>query len=111
MNVTDPTVALYPGSFDPITRGHEDIVRRALRVADRVIVGVARTSTHAKRGLFSVEEEVMSVKRSDLPRTSEGSLASDFGMAPMMVVTAVPHGGGGGLRAGARAERDARQRT
>ena len=62
-------------------------------------------------GLFSVEEEVMSVKRSDLPRTSEGSLAADFGMAPMMVVTAVPHGGGGGLRAGGHAERDARQQT
>ena len=56
-------------------------------------------------GLFSVEEEVMSVKRSDLPRTSEGSLAADFGMTPMMVVTAVPYGGGGGLRAGARGDR------
>ena len=53
-----PVVALYPGSFDPITRGHEDIVRRALRVADRVIVGVAYTSTHAKQGLFEVEERV-----------------------------------------------------
>lgn len=53
-----PVVALYPGSFDPITRGHEDIVRRALRVADRVIVGVAHTSTHAKQGLFEVEERV-----------------------------------------------------
>lgn len=53
-----PVVALYPGSFDPITRGHEDIVRRALRVADRVIVAVAHTSTHAKQGLFEVEERV-----------------------------------------------------
>ena len=53
-----PVVALYPGSFDPITRGHEDIARRALRVADRVIVAVAHTSTHAKHGLFEVEERV-----------------------------------------------------
>ena len=53
-----PVVALYPGSFDPITRGHEDIARRALRVADHVIVGVAHTSTHAKQGLFEVEERV-----------------------------------------------------
>ena len=45
-------VAIYPGSFDPITRGHEDIARRALRVADRVIVAVAYTSTHTKSGLF-----------------------------------------------------------
>lgn len=53
-----PTIALYPGSFDPITRGHEDIVRRGLRVADRIIVAVAHTSTQSKRGLFSVEERV-----------------------------------------------------
>lgn len=53
-----PSVALYPGSFDPITRGHEDIVRRGLRVADEIIVAVARTSTQSKRGLFSVEERV-----------------------------------------------------
>ncbi len=58
-----PTVtALYPGSFDPLTLGHEDIVRRSLRVADRVIVGVAHTSTHTKKGLFSVEERVSLIR-------------------------------------------------
>jgi len=58
MSRPSPIVALYPGSFDPITRGHEDIVRRALRVADRLIVAVAHTATLAKRELFSVEERV-----------------------------------------------------
>ncbi len=58
MRRPDPIVALYPGSFDPITRGHEDIVRRGLRVADRIIVAVASTSTHVKRGLFTVDERV-----------------------------------------------------
>jgi len=58
MNSTRHTVGLYPGSFDPITLGHEDIARRALRVADRLVVGVAHTSTHIKRGLFSVQERV-----------------------------------------------------
>jgi pantetheine-phosphate adenylyltransferase len=58
MSRPSPIVALYPGSFDPITRGHEDIVRRGLRVADRLIVAVARTATQSKRGLFSVEERV-----------------------------------------------------
>lgn len=53
-----PVVALYPGSFDPLTVGHEDIVRRGLRVADRIIVAVAQTSTHAKKGLFTVDERV-----------------------------------------------------
>ena len=58
MNRPNPVVALYPGSFDPITRGHEDIARRALRVADQVIVAVAHTSTHEKKGLFEVQERV-----------------------------------------------------
>jgi pantetheine-phosphate adenylyltransferase len=53
-----PLVAIYPGSFDPVTRGHEDIVRRTTRLADRVIVAVAHTATQVKRGLFSVEERV-----------------------------------------------------
>ncbi len=50
--------AVYPGSFDPVTRGHEDIVRRALRFCERVVVGVAQRATHAKQGLFTIEERV-----------------------------------------------------
>ncbi|HUH11885.1 MAG TPA: pantetheine-phosphate adenylyltransferase [Longimicrobiales bacterium] len=50
--------AIYPGSFDPITNGHEDIVQRALSFADEVVVAVAHTATHAKRGLFDIEERV-----------------------------------------------------
>jgi len=53
-----PLVAIYPGSFDPVTRGHEDIIRRTLRFADRVVVAVAHTATQSKRGLFSVQERV-----------------------------------------------------
>ncbi|HET9949057.1 MAG TPA: pantetheine-phosphate adenylyltransferase [Longimicrobiales bacterium] len=58
MNRPRPLVALYPGSFDPVTLGHEDIARRALAIADRLIVGVAHTSTHAKKPLFEVPERV-----------------------------------------------------
>ena len=57
-----PLVAIYPGSFDPITRGHEDIARRALRIADHLLVAVAHTATHAKKGLFSVEERVALIR-------------------------------------------------
>src|ERR687890_323470 len=49
-------IALYPGSFDPPTRGHEDLVRRSLALADRVIVAVAANS--AKQPLFSVDERL-----------------------------------------------------
>lgn len=48
--------AVYPGTFDPLTRGHEDIVRRATKLFDRVIVGIADSS--AKRPIFTVDERV-----------------------------------------------------
>ncbi len=48
--------AIYPGSFDPPTRGHEDLIRRSLRLADRVIVAIATNS--AKQPLFSIEERL-----------------------------------------------------
>ncbi len=47
---------VYPGTFDPLTRGHEDIVRRAARLFDRVIVGVADSA--AKRPFFTTRERV-----------------------------------------------------
>ena len=49
-------IAVYPGTFDPITLGHEDIVRRAADLFDQVIVAVAGSTN--KRTLFSLEERV-----------------------------------------------------
>lgn len=49
-------IAIYPGSFDPPTRGHEDLVRRAVGMVDRLIVAVAINP--AKQPLFSVEERL-----------------------------------------------------
>ena len=57
-------IAIYPGSFDPPTKGHEDLIRRSLVLADRVIVAVAINV--AKQPLFSVEE------RLELLRTTVG---------------------------------------
>lgn len=58
----DPRVALCPGSFDPITLGHEDLIRRAKRLADRVVVAVSHAPTQQKSGLFTVEERVETVQ-------------------------------------------------
>jgi pantetheine-phosphate adenylyltransferase len=55
-------IAICPGSFDPITLGHEDIIRRSLRFADRVIVGVAYSATHVKSGMFDVDERVEMIR-------------------------------------------------
>jgi pantetheine-phosphate adenylyltransferase len=49
-------IAIYPGSFDPVTRGHEDIIRRSLVFADRIIVAVAVNLSKAP--LFTLEERV-----------------------------------------------------
>ena len=51
-----PVIALYPGTFDPITLGHEDIVRRAARMFDQVVVAVA--SAHHKKTMFTLEERL-----------------------------------------------------
>lgn len=56
----DSRIALYPGTFDPITGGHEDLVRRASRIFDRVIVGVA--NSRPKGPFFSLEERVEMAK-------------------------------------------------
>ncbi len=53
-------VAVYPGSFDPITYGHIDIVERALEIFDKVIVAVAHNAD--KRALFSTEERRKMIK-------------------------------------------------
>lgn len=49
-------IAVYAGSFDPITRGHEDVIRRSLEFVDRLVVAVAINSS--KQPLFSVEERL-----------------------------------------------------
>ena len=55
-------IALYPGTFDPITLGHEDIVRRAACMFDQVVVAVA--SAHHKKTMFTVEERLSMTRES-----------------------------------------------
>ena len=71
-------IAVYPGSFDPITYGHLDIIERGLEVFDEIIIAVARNS--GKKGLFSTEERISHIREAlgDNPRvkvdTFEGLL-------------------------------------
>ncbi len=55
-------IAIYPGSFDPITNGHIDLVERTLRVFDRVIVAIA-TNPNKDNSLFSVEERLDMIRQ------------------------------------------------
>ena len=73
--------AIYPGSFDPVTLGHLDIIRRSAEMFDEVIIGVLNNTS--KTPLFSVEERVnmLSEVVSDIPNVrveSSGGLLIDF---------------------------------
>ncbi len=62
--------AIYPGSFDPVTRGHLDIIHRAAKVTDTLVVAVLNNS--AKNPLFGVEERVALLKEccKDIPNVT-----------------------------------------
>ena len=63
-------IAVYPGSFDPITFGHLDIIKRSSSLVDHLIIGVLKNSS--KNSLFSLEERVNMIKEvtKDLPNVS-----------------------------------------
>ena len=73
--------AIYPGSFDPVTYGHIDIIKRSAKMVDKLIIGVLSNSS--KTPLFSVEERVKMLKEvtKDIPNvevTSFAGLLIDF---------------------------------
>ena len=58
--MSEPVIALYPGTFDPITLGHIDIIQRAMAMVDRLVIGVA--INRDKAPLFALEERVFMVE-------------------------------------------------
>ena len=58
--MTQLRIGIYPGTFDPITNGHADIIRRAIRIVDRLVIGVARND--GKGPLFATDERVEIVR-------------------------------------------------
>ena len=73
---------VYPGTFDPITRGHMDIIRRGAKLVDRLVIGV--TTNPSKNPMFSVEERMEAVRREtasidgEIEVVSFNSLLMDF---------------------------------
>jgi pantetheine-phosphate adenylyltransferase len=67
---------VYPGTFDPFTRGHEDLVRRAAALFDRVVVGVA--ASESKRPMFTLAERVEMAREvlADAPNVAVASFSS-----------------------------------
>jgi pantetheine-phosphate adenylyltransferase len=58
--MSQPRIGVYPGTFDPITNGHMDIIRRATRVVDKLVIGVAINA--GKGPMFTLEERVAMVE-------------------------------------------------
>ncbi len=69
--MTFKRVGIYPGTFDPITNGHMDIIRRALVLVDHLIVGVARND--GKGPLFSTQDRLDMVRRDVAPLNNQGA--------------------------------------
>jgi pantetheine-phosphate adenylyltransferase len=58
--MTQSRIGIYPGTFDPITNGHSDIIRRAIKIVDQLVIGVARND--GKGPLFATDERVEIVR-------------------------------------------------
>lgn len=69
-------LAVFPGTFDPVTRGHEEMIRRAAGLFDRLIVAVA--AGHHKKTMFSLDERMEMVRDvfADLPHVSVDSFSA-----------------------------------
>jgi pantetheine-phosphate adenylyltransferase len=81
-----PRIALYPGSFDPITNGHLDVVRHAVPLCDRLIVAIGVHS--GKKPLFSTEERLEMVRMTCEPIAQQAGCAFDCTTYDNLTVTA-----------------------
>ena len=74
-------VAIYPGTFDPVTRGHLDVIKRSAKIVDRLVIAVLRNS--AKNPWFSFDERIHLIEKviadlNNVEVTSFGGLTVDF---------------------------------
>ena len=85
--MSKPVVAIYPGTFDPISLGHEDIVRRAAAMFDKVILAVA--TAHHKKTLFSLDER-MDMAREAMSTHPQVDVVAFSGLARDLCVPTKP---------------------
>jgi pantetheine-phosphate adenylyltransferase len=86
-----PRIALYPGSFDPVTNGHLDVVRHAVELCDRLIVAIG---VHpGKKPLFALEERFEMVREVFAPIAAKAGCAFDSTTYDNLTVTAAQQAG------------------
>jgi pantetheine-phosphate adenylyltransferase len=81
-----PRIALYPGSFDPVTNGHLDVVRHAVGLCDRLIVAIGVHSS--KKPMFSADERLEMVEEVFAPEAAAAGCAFDCTTYDNLTVTA-----------------------
>jgi pantetheine-phosphate adenylyltransferase len=86
-----PRIALYPGSFDPVTNGHLDVVRHAVTLCDRLIVSIGVQP--GKKPLFSTEERLEMVRSVFGPIAQKAGCAFDCNTYDNLTVTAAQKAG------------------
>ena len=86
-----PRIALYPGSFDPVTNGHLDVVRHGVTLCDRLIVAVGVHS--GKKPLFTTEERLKMVREAFAPVAAKAGCVFDCTTYDNLTVTAAHQNG------------------
>src|ERR1700748_2528689 len=86
-----PRIALYPGSFDPVTNGHLDVVRQAVGLCDRLVVAIGIHP--GKDQLFSIQERVAMAKAIFAPVAAAAGCALDCTTYDNLTVTAAQKNG------------------
>jgi pantetheine-phosphate adenylyltransferase len=86
-----PRIALYPGSFDPVTNGHLDVVQHAVTLCDRLIIAVA--VHHGKKSLFSTDERLEMLREVCAPIAKKAGCAFEASTYDNLTVTAARSAG------------------
>ena len=86
-----PRIALYPGSFDPVTNGHLDVVRHAVGLCDKLIVAIG--AHPARKPLFSVQERLEMIQEVFVPVAAQAGCAFDSTTFDDLTVTAAKRAG------------------
>src|SRR5512133_430483 len=99
-----PRIALFPGSFDPLTNGHLDVVRQAVRLADRLVLAIG---THpGKNPLFLAEERLAMLAETCAPIAYEAKCTIDYITFADLVVSAAKREGAALIIRGLRSAAD-----
>ena len=82
-------IGLYPGTFDPVTLGHLDIIKRAVKLVDTLVIGVAINA--AKDPMFSLDERVAMLEAEAAKLAAGRAVIAEAGVLVSAVVISRPH--------------------